>query len=51
MTGFGTAAERGYPDVGLVTQTEMADNARYMASAVAVLVLCDADTGYGTPSM
>ena len=23
MTGFGTAAERGYPDVGLVTQTEM----------------------------
>src|ERR671922_2301475 len=49
MTGFGTAAERGYPDVGLVTQTEMVENARYMASAVDVPVLCDADTGYGNP--
>lgn len=47
MTGFGTAAERGYPDVGLVTQTEMVQNARYIASAVEVPVLCDADTGYG----
>lgn len=47
MTGFGTAAERGYPDVGLVTQTEMAQNAHYIASAVEVPVLCDADTGYG----
>jgi hypothetical protein len=34
MTGFGTAAERGYPDVGLGTQTEMVENARYIASAV-----------------
>jgi 2,3-dimethylmalate lyase len=49
MTGFGTAAERGYPDVGLVTQTEMVDNARYIASAVDVPVFCDADTGYGNP--
>jgi 2-methylisocitrate lyase-like PEP mutase family enzyme len=47
MTGFGTAAERGYPDVGLLTQTEMAQNARYIASAVHVPVICDADTGYG----
>lgn len=49
MTGFGTAAERGYPDVGLVTQTEMAENARYIAGAVNVPVICDADTGYGNP--
>ena len=49
MTGFGTAAERGYPDVGLVTQTEMVENARYIASAVDVPVFCDADTGYGNP--
>jgi 2,3-dimethylmalate lyase len=49
MTGFGTAAERGYPDVGLVTQTEMAEYARYMASTVEIPVLCDADTGYGNP--
>ena len=49
MTGFGTAAERGSPDVGLVTQTEVVDNARDIASAVDVPVLCDADTGYGNP--
>ena len=49
MTGFGTAAERGYPDVGLVTHTEMAQNARYIASAVGVPLICDADTGYGNP--
>ena len=49
MTGFGTAAERGYPDVGLLTQTEMAQNAHYIASAVGVPVICDADTGYGNP--
>lgn len=47
MTGFGTALARGYPDVGLVTQTEMAANARSIASAVDIPVICDADTGYG----
>ena len=49
MTGFGTAAERGYPDVGLLTQTEMVQNAQYMVRAVDVPVVCDADTGYGNP--
>lgn len=49
MTGFGTAAARGYPDVGLVTQTEMVQNAKYIAGAVDTPVLCDADTGYGNP--
>ncbi|MFN3973810.1 MAG: oxaloacetate decarboxylase [Dehalococcoidia bacterium] len=49
MTGFGTAAARGYPDVGLVTQTEMVQNAKYIAGAVDIPVLCDADTGYGNP--
>ncbi len=49
MTGFGTAAERGYPDVGLVTHTEMAQNAHYIASAVGIPLICDADTGYGNP--
>ncbi len=47
MTGFGTAADRGFPDVGLLTQTEMLQNARYIAAAVDVPVICDADTGYG----
>ena len=49
MTGSGTAAERGFPDVGLVTQTEMVQNARYVAKAVSVPVVSDADTGYGNP--
>jgi 2,3-dimethylmalate lyase len=49
MTGFGTAAARGYPDLGLVTMTEMAANARAIANAVTVPLICDADTGYGNP--
>jgi len=49
MTGWGTAAERGYPDVGLITQTEMVENARYIANAVDLPVIADADTGYGNP--
>jgi 2-methylisocitrate lyase-like PEP mutase family enzyme len=49
MTGFGTAAARGLPDVGLVTLTEMAANARSIAAAVSIPVICDADTGYGNP--
>jgi 2-methylisocitrate lyase-like PEP mutase family enzyme len=49
MTGFGTAAARGYADVGLVTMSEMAQNASYIASAVDVPVISDADTGYGNP--
>ncbi len=49
MTGAGTAAEKGFPDVGLITQTEMVQNARYIAKAVSVPVVCDSDTGYGNP--
>ena len=49
MTGFGTAAARGYPDVGLVTQTEMVQNAKYIANAIEVPLICDADTAYGNP--
>lgn len=49
MTGFGTAAERGFADVGLVTQTEMVQNAKYIAAAVDLPLICDADTGYGNP--
>jgi len=49
MTGFGTAAARGYPDLGLLTMTEMVANARAIAQSVNVPVICDADTGYGNP--
>src|SRR5579871_1818661 len=48
MTGFGTVASRlGRPDVGLLTMTEMVDNARVIARAVQLPVIADADTGYG----
>ncbi|WP_448627784.1 isocitrate lyase/PEP mutase family protein [Geodermatophilus sp. URMC 64] len=48
MTGFGTTASLiGRPDVGLLSGTEMADNARRIVSAVDVPVIADADTGYG----
>lgn len=47
MTGAGTSAEKGFPDVGMLTMTEMVANAKYIASAVDIPVICDADTGYG----
>ena len=48
MTGFGTAAGIfGLPDIGLLTMTEMVENARRMADSVDVPVIADADTGYG----
>jgi 2,3-dimethylmalate lyase len=50
MTGFGSAAARlGRPDVGLMTMSEMVDNARRIARAVDLPVIADADTGYGNP--
>jgi methylisocitrate lyase len=48
MTGAGTvSALAGLPDVGLLSVTEMATNARYIANAVSIPVFADADTGYG----
>lgn len=48
MTGFGTAASKlGRPDVGLLTMTEMVDNARGIARCCQLPVIADADTGYG----
>ncbi|MCG3109089.1 Isocitrate lyase [Metallosphaera sp. J1] len=50
MTGFGTSAGLlGYPDVGLLTMTEMVENARRIVDAVNIPVIADADTGYGNP--
>lgn len=50
MTGLGATAVRiGQPDLGLLTQTEMADHARSMVRAVPLPVIADADTGYGGP--
>jgi methylisocitrate lyase len=42
-----SAGLAGLPDVGLITQTEFADQARYLTQAVTVPVISDADTGFG----
>ena len=50
MTGFGTSITRlGMPDVGLLTATEMIDNATRIVDASGLPVVADADTGYGNP--
>ncbi len=48
MTGAGTTAVRlGMPDVGLLTLTEMADNAGRIAEASGLPLIADGDNGYG----
>lgn len=47
MTGFGTAASHGVPDMGLIGLGEMSANASRIAGIVRVPVIADADTGYG----
>ena len=50
MTGSGTAAVRlGMPDIGLLTMSEMVDNAARIAEASGLPLIADADTGYGNP--
>jgi 2-methylisocitrate lyase-like PEP mutase family enzyme len=50
MTGSGTAAVRlGQPDIGLLTMTEMADNAARIADCTGLPLVADADDGYGNP--
>lgn len=50
MTGFGTAAQHGLPDIGLIGRAEMAANAERIVGSVDVPVIADADTGYGDES-
>lgn len=47
MTGAGTSASLGYPDYGLLTMSEMAENAGMMSRSVNIPLISDADTGYG----
>ena len=47
MTGAGTSLSRGYPDLGLLTLTEMAGNAAVITRTVELPLIADADTGYG----
>src|SRR6185369_1267159 len=47
LSGAALSAGLGLPDVGLVTQTEFAEEVRRLTAATALPLLCDADTGFG----
>ena len=48
MSGFGVSASRAaLPDAGLLTMTEMVDEATAIVDVTSVPLLADADTGYG----
>jgi 2-methylisocitrate lyase-like PEP mutase family enzyme len=48
MSGFATSASRiGQPDLGLMSYSEVLDQARNIAEAVHVPLIADGDTGYG----
>src|SRR6266850_7729000 len=50
ISGAGLAnATAGVPDIGLLTLTEVAQLAGYIANAVRIPALADADTGFGGP--
>ncbi len=50
VTGAGLSNSRfGYPDVGLITMTEMVDQVAAMAEGVSLPLIVDADTGFGNP--
>ena len=50
MTGAGTTAVRlGMPDIGLLTMTEMVDNAARIVDSSGLPLIADADNGYGGP--
>ncbi|OGG51345.1 MAG: methylisocitrate lyase [Candidatus Handelsmanbacteria bacterium RIFCSPLOWO2_12_FULL_64_10] len=50
ISGAGIAnGVAGVPDVGLLTMDEVAREAGYIADAVSLPCLCDADTGFGEP--
>jgi methylisocitrate lyase len=47
LSGAAFSASLGLPDIGLVTAAEFADEARRIAAATELPLLCDADTGFG----
>lgn len=47
LSGGALSAGAGVPDIGLLTLTEFADEARRLANATSLPLLCDADTGFG----
>ena len=47
LSGYSVAMANGYPDMGLLTMTEVARTAAMVANAVDVPIIADADDGYG----
>ena len=47
LSGGALSAAYGVPDVGLITLTEFVNEARTIARATTLPLLCDADTGFG----
>lgn len=47
LSGGALSAAYGVPDVGLITLTEFVNEARAIARATKLPLLCDADTGFG----
>jgi methylisocitrate lyase len=47
LSGGALSAGYGVPDVGLLSLTEFTDEARRIAQATTLPLLCDADTGFG----
>src|SRR5947209_19605277 len=47
LSGGALSAASGVPDVGLITLPEFVEQARLIAQATSLPLLCDADTGFG----
>lgn len=47
VSGYQVSATLGYPDVGLITMTEMVNQLTRICASVKIPVISDADTGYG----
>jgi methylisocitrate lyase len=47
LSGAALSASAALPDIGLLTLTEFVEEARRIALATPLLLLCDADTGFG----
>ncbi|MBJ3777112.1 isocitrate lyase/PEP mutase family protein [Acuticoccus mangrovi] len=47
VTGGGISRSLGFPDVGLLSMTEVVDRVRLMAEAVSIPLIVDIDTGFG----
>jgi len=47
LSGYSVAMANGWPDMGFLTQTEVARTAHMVAGAVDIPVIADADDGYG----